>query len=80
MNLSDALDNVVNYRPQCKFGSWVDTLNADDQNLVRDALTARDRYTTIHLTRVFQSFGCPVSESSVRTHRMGECKSCRPTK
>ena len=80
MNLSDALNTFAAKPSTCKFGGWVDALKPEDRQLVHSALADRDRYTVAHLCRVFSSFGCPVSESSIRTHRVNGCRSCETKK
>lgn len=63
-------------RMYCQFGRWFATLEAEDQKTVgkyfNNAATS-----TAHIARTLRDHRqCPVSESSIRTHRRGECHSC----
>lgn len=60
----------------CTFGRWFAALNVEDQNTIRKYF-GEAQTTTSHIARtLIEHRGCPVSESSVRSHRRGECRTC----
>ena len=60
----------------CQFGRWFATLDAGDQNTIRKYFGEAET-TTSHIARtLIEHRGCPVSESSVRSHRRSECRTC----
>jgi hypothetical protein len=59
----------------CKFGPWLATLTEDDRNAVYKAFDNPD-VPSRHIFRTLAGIGCPSSESSIRSHRLGDCQSC----
>lgn len=60
----------------CQFGRWFATLDPSDQDTIRKYFGDPET-TTSHITRtLIEHRGCPVSDSSIRTHRRGECQTC----
>ena len=79
MNLETLLnDQTPEYARTCKFGPWVNTLNEDDRNAVFRAFDNPD-VTTRHIYKTLKAIGCPSAESSIRSHRRGECQNCERT-
>jgi hypothetical protein len=76
MNLEALLtDPQPAYARTCKFGSWVATLGEEDRHAVWRSM-GNDNVSTRHIYRILKSVGCPSAESSVRSHRRGECQNC----
>jgi hypothetical protein len=60
----------------CQFGRWFSTLDAADQNTIKKFFGDAET-TTSHIARtLIEHRACPVSESSIRSHRRGECRTC----
>jgi hypothetical protein len=76
MNLSEMLKAQPKRGSGCKWAVWFKSLGEMDQLAVQQAFA--DEYTsTSHIVRTLQAYGCPMSESTIRTHRLNECKSCQ---
>ena len=75
MNLAEAF-NAAPARPNsCKWSHWWVTLTDKDR---ADITAAFDNWNieTTHIARVLREYGCPLSDSTIRTHRRRECKTC----
>jgi len=76
MNLETLLNTPTQPRTkQCKLNAWLTTLSEDDRNAFWRAMDD-DRIPLRHIWKTIQAIGCPNQESSVRSHRRGDCKSC----
>ena len=60
---------------QCRLNAWLIMLSEDDQNAFWKAMD-NEQIPTRHIWRTVRSIGCPNQESSIRSHRRGECISC----
>lgn len=80
LNLEETLNNVppTNART-CKFGPWLTSLSEDDRNAIVKAFDNPD-IGTRHIFKVLKAVGCPSAESSIRSHREGECQHCERVK
>lgn len=76
MNLADMLQAKPQRSKQCKWSIWYSDITDDDRASIQAAF-ADDRIETSHIVRTLQSYGCPMSESTIRTHRKNECKTCQ---
>lgn len=75
-DLNDLLSTKTPQRSQCQFGKWFAALSAADQEAIR-AHFGSQTTTTSHIARILiEHRECPVSESSIRSHRRGECRTC----
>lgn len=75
MNL-DELFNAAPHQPRhCQFAGWLSTLSEEDRHSVWRAFD-NENIRTRHIYQVVKSIGYPNGESSLRTHRRGECKQC----
>ena len=77
------LDNALNTQPGiydrvCKFGPWFAKQTEDDRNAILRAFQ-NDQITHRHIYKTLRSIGCPSAESSIRTHRLGDCGYCERT-
>jgi hypothetical protein len=60
----------------CQFGKWFANLEDGDKDTIRKYFADQET-TTSHIARtLIEHRNCPVSESSVRSHRRGECRTC----
>jgi hypothetical protein len=76
MTLEDMFNNVPPPTgKQCRLDLWLATLNEDDLNAFWRAMD-NEEIPTRHIWRVVKTIGCPNQESSIRSHRRGECKTC----
>jgi hypothetical protein len=76
MNLEQLLNTVTTPRTkQCKLNAWLTTLSEEDRNAFWRAMDD-ERIPLRHIWKTIQAVGCPNQESSVRSHRRGDCKSC----
>jgi hypothetical protein len=76
MNLEELLNTVPGPRhKQCKLNVWLNTLSEDDRNAFWKAMDNED-IPLRHIWKTIQAIGCPNQESSVRSHRRGDCKTC----
>jgi len=76
MTLNDLLHDVPPLSTkQCRLDAWLDTLKEDDRNAFWKAMDNPD-IPTRHIWRTVKTIGCPNQESSIRSHRFGECRSC----
>jgi hypothetical protein len=76
MNLEELLSAPQPPRMFCQFGKWFASLDEASQITIRKHF-AETQTTTSHIARVLiEHANCPVSESSIRSHRRGECRSC----
>jgi len=76
MSLETMLNDVTpEYSRTCKFGPWVDALPEDDRNAIHRAMD-NDHISTRHIYKTLKAIGCPSAESSIRSHRRGECQNC----
>ena len=74
------LDDLLNDVPpptgkQCRLDAWLTTLNEDDHTAFWKAMD-NDQIPTRHIWRTIRNIGCPNQESSIRSHRRGECLTC----
>jgi len=76
-----SLESVLNDLPhgrvtkQCRLSIWLGTLNEDDRASFWKAMD-NEAIPTRHIWRSVKEFGCPNQESSIRSHRRGECQTC----
>jgi hypothetical protein len=76
MNLDELLNTPdIPRTKQCKLNAWLITLSEDDRNAFWRAMD-NDTIPTRHIWKTVKAVGCPNQESSVRSHRRGDCKSC----
>jgi hypothetical protein len=75
MNLADMLKEQPKRGAGCKWAVWFKSLTDMDQLAIQEAF-ANQYTTTSHIARTLQAYGCPMSEATIRTHRLNECKSC----
>lgn len=76
MTLDDILNEVPRTRnKQCRLNIWLTTLTEEDRNAFWRAMD-NDTIPTRHIWHTVKSIGCPNQESSVRSHRRGECQTC----
>jgi hypothetical protein len=67
---------VTEPRPsQCRFKKEYENLDVADREKLRTAF-ANPEITTSYIYRVLNQNGFTVSESTIRTHRKGECRTC----
>jgi hypothetical protein len=59
----------------CKFGPWLTSLPEDDRNAIHRAFD-NPNIPSRHIYRTLLAIGCPSAESSIRSHRRGECQNC----
>ena len=77
MNLSEMLQAKPQRTNSCKWSLWFNNeISEGDRTSILIAF-ADERTETSHIVRVLQSYGCPMSESTIRTHRKNECKTCQ---
>ena len=74
------LDELLNDVPpitgkQCRLNAWINMLSEDDRNAFWKAMD-NDQIPTRHIWRTVRTIGCPNQESSIRSHRRGECLTC----
>jgi hypothetical protein len=74
------LDDLLNDVPpptgkQCRLAAWLTTLSEDDHTAFWKAMD-NDQIPTRHIWRTIRNIGCPNQESSIRSHRRGECLTC----
>lgn len=75
-NLDALLSAPQEPKQNCRFGSWFRALPEGDQDAIRKHF-GNAATTTSHIARtLIDHAACPVSESSIRSHRRGECRSC----
>jgi hypothetical protein len=76
MNLETLLTDVPRIRSkQCRLNVWLMTLSEDDRNAFWRAMDNPD-IPLRHIWQTVKSIGCPNQESSIRSHRRGECQTC----
>jgi hypothetical protein len=75
MNLDEMLKAPPRRTNACKWSQWFNGIDEMDQNSII-AVFADDHTETSHICRVLREYGCPMSDSTIRTHRLNECKSC----
>jgi hypothetical protein len=76
MSLEEMLSSQApEYSRTCKLGPWIDSLPEDDRNAIHRAMD-NDSITTRHIYKTLKAIGCPSAESSIRSHRRGECQNC----
>lgn len=63
------------YARTCKFWPWYDKQSEDDRNAIDKAFDNPD-LPSRHIFRTLRDAGCPVAESSIRSHRKRECAHC----
>lgn len=78
-----SLDNLLQTQPNaysrtCKFGPWLTQQTEDDRNAIIRAFD-NPEITTRHIYKTLKAIGCPSAESSIRSHRLGECQNCERT-
>lgn len=73
------LDDLLNAKPEppqhCQFSVWLSTLKRDDVDAIYRAFD-NENVTTRHIYRTLKGIGYPNGESSLRSHRRGECITC----
>lgn len=76
MNLETMLNNVPTIRrKQCRLHIWLQTLPEDDRNAFWKAMDNPD-IPLRHIWKTVKAVGCPNQESSLRSHRVGDCQTC----
>jgi hypothetical protein len=76
MNLAQLLESVPTARTkQCRLNIWLATLTEDDRNAFWKAMD-NPEIPLRHIWQTIKSIGCPNQESSIRSHRRGECQTC----
>jgi len=76
LDLEFMLNNVDTKRTkQCKLNLWLKTLTEDDRNAFWRAMD-NETIPLRHIWKTIQAIGCPNQESSIRSHRRGDCKTC----
>lgn len=78
MTLQAQLNNYSPNSRYCKFAPWFSQLPEDDRASVIQAFD-NPEIATRHIFKVLKSIGCPSAESSIRSHRLGECQHCERT-
>lgn len=76
LNLAELLAEQPRRSNTCKYRIWYTGLTDDEQNTILTAFN-NPNIETSHIIRSLQAYGCPSSESTIRTHRLNECKTCR---
>lgn len=75
------LDEMLKAKPQrsnaCKWSQWYNNEISEGDRISITLAFADERTETSHIVRVLQGYGCPMSESTIRTHRRNECKTCQ---
>lgn len=73
------LDELLNAKPQrtnqCKWSVWYNTQLMDVEREAIERAFKSDMETS-HIARALREYGCPMSDSTIRTHRRRECKTC----
>lgn len=75
MNLQELLEQPKAKTLQCKWRQWWITLPLEDQAIIQASFNNAELETS-HLVRALQTYGCPSSPTTIRTHRRNECKTC----
>ena len=79
MKLDDLLNNVPPMQTkQCKLNKWIISLTEDDRNAFWKAMD-NPEIPTRHIWKAIKTVGCTNQESSIRSHRRGECQTCERT-
>ncbi len=76
MNLHEMLNAKPQRNNPCKWSQWYNNIDPADRETIQVAF-ANQRIETSHIVRTLQGYGCPMSESTIRTHRRNECKTCQ---
>lgn len=76
MNLEEMLNAKPRRSNSCKWSVWYGSIPEDDRTFIANAF-AEEHIATSHIVRVLTEYGCPMSESTIRTHRLNECKTCQ---
>lgn len=73
------LDELFNAKAEpprhCQFAVWLQTQPEEDRHSIYRAFD-NPEIGTRHIFKTLRSIGCPNGESSIRSHRHGECKTC----
>ncbi len=84
MNLDSkamSLDEMLKAKPrrvnQCKWSLWYNNEISEGDRISIMMAFADPNTATSHIVRVLTEYGCPMSESTIRTHRLNECKTCQ---
>ena len=75
MSLADDLAAAAAANPyagRCKFCAWVDTLSAEDEALVIEAVVGPVAGSALAVA--FQRHGCPSDHQTVQRHKRGQCQ------
>lgn len=75
--LLKALSQNTGRRYTCGYAEWLNTLTAEEQQAVRDAMADKHR-SNLGLTKLFVDHGLKASADSIMRHRRGLCKTCGP--
>lgn len=75
MALADIAANPPTPKPRCSFYDWKQTLPESELEAVLTMMADR-RWTAEALAFEFQQHGATISETRVRDHRKGLCRSC----
>jgi hypothetical protein len=75
MNLAAAFNAPPKRNNQCKWSHWWVQLSEKDRTDITHAFNDWNIETS-HITRVLREYGCPLSDTTIRTHRRNECKTC----
>jgi hypothetical protein len=76
MNLDEMLKAKPRRSNSCKWSVWYNSISEGDRMSIMIAF-ADEHTATSHIVRVLTEYGCPMSESTIRTHRLNECKTCQ---
>jgi hypothetical protein len=76
MNLDEMLKAKPKRPNMCKWSNWWNSISEGDRISITIAF-ADPNTDTSHIVRVLHEYGCPMSESTIRTHRRNECKTCQ---
>jgi hypothetical protein len=75
MNLDEMLKAPPRRTNACKWSQWWVSINESERQAITAAFTDLTTETS-HICRVLREYGCPMSDSTIRTHRLNECKTC----
>jgi len=76
MNVEEMLKAAPRRSNSCKWSVWYGSIPETDRDYIANAF-ADEHILTSHIVRVLTEYGCPMSESTIRTHRLNECKTCQ---
>lgn len=74
MSLKEAL-KVAPPRRQCTFTQWIESLDDEDREAVREAMD-NSLWSIDKLTRALKDEGAPINYDMIRKHRANSCPIC----